>query len=84
MSFEDSMEEIFDRQGEDILEVIEEEVARRIKDFPIRIFLGSQEVDVDRMVAGEEIHISIENPVYFSETGKLGFVTEEIPKKMAI
>jgi len=52
---------------------------------PIRIFIGGKEVDVDAQErVGDEIHVKINEPVFFSETGKLGFVEIEMPKRMAV
>lgn len=82
--FENSIEEINRSKMADMMEFIDQEITRRIKDFPIRVFIGGDEVDIsDQTMIGEEIHISVECPMFFSKTGKLGFVTIEMPKKMA-
>jgi len=52
---------------------------------PIRIFIGGKEVDVDTQErVGDEIHVKINEPVFFSETGKLGFVEIEMPRRMVV
>ena len=64
-------------------EQVEAEVNRRMSIAAVMVFIEGEEVDIsDQTLCGEEIHISIENPVYFSKTGKTGHITVETPKSM--
>ncbi len=64
---------------------IEEEIKRRMKNLSVHMVLDGEEIDADVCdISGGEIYVEIKNPLFFSETGKLGFVKIEMPAKMAM
>lgn len=63
----------------------EEEIERRMKNLSVHLVLDGEEIDAEVCdISGGEIYVEIKTPLFFSETGKLGFVTIEMPKRMAI
>ncbi len=71
------------RLAEATKEMIEEEADRRAKKFPVRVFLGGEEISLDdQWTENEEIHLSLENPIYFVKSGKTGYVVPGTPEKM--
>tara|TARA_B100000614_G_scaffold5785_1_gene5591 strand:+ start:400 stop:645 length:246 start_codon:yes stop_codon:yes gene_type:complete len=64
--------------------VIQEEVERRMKDLPVHITIDGELVDVDACdIIHDEIYVEIKTPIFFNETGKTGFITQEEPAKLA-
>jgi len=73
-----------ERWTEGMNQEIEDRAERIATELPIKVFIGGKQVDVDdQTLCGGEIHISLELPLFYSETGKLGYVKIEMPKKMA-
>lgn len=59
-----------------VREEMDAEVERRVKDLAINVFIDGEKVDIiQQTMIGEEIHIDIGKPVFFSETGNVGFIT---------
>ena len=65
--------------------LIEDEIERRMKNLSVHMVLDGEEIDADVCDISEgEIYVEIKTPLFFSETGKVGFVTMEMPKGMTI
>ncbi|RLB94611.1 MAG: hypothetical protein DRH26_00655 [Deltaproteobacteria bacterium] len=68
-----------------IIGMVESMSDRKAKEYPIRVFLKGQEISLDdQWIENGEIHVSIEDPIYFAKSGARGFVVTETPKRMAI
>ena len=68
-----------------IIDMIESESGRKAREYPVRVFLKGQEISLDdQWIENGEIHVSIEDPLFFAKTGERGFVITETPKRMAI
>ncbi len=66
-------------------ELIEAESDRKAKEYPVRVFFKGQEISLDdQWIENGEIHVSIEDPIYFAKSGARGFVVTETPKRVAI
>jgi len=62
-----------------VMEFIDSESERKAKEYPIRVFLKGMEISLDdQWVENGEIHVSIEDPIYFAKTGKTGIVTIKV------
>ena len=75
----------FDKLEETVKEQIEIQAEIKAKAMPIVVHFKGEEISLDdQWIENGEIHVSIENPIFFAKTGKVGFVSVETPKRMAI
>jgi len=64
---------------------IEDEIERRMKNLSVHMVLDGEKIDaVVCDIDGGEIYVEIKTPIFFSETGKTGFVVTETHKRMAM
>jgi len=64
---------------------IEDEVNHRMKTLSVHMILDGELIDADVCdISDGEIYVEIRTPLYFPETGKLGVVSIEMPKRMAV
>ena len=70
---------------ESVKEHIETQSEIKAKAMPIVVHFKGEEISLDdQWIENGEIHVSIENPMFFAKTGKVGFVSVETPKQMAM